>query len=228
LSHVATVRLGCGSATGTIAQRGEALFRDARLAFDRWMSCSTCHTEGHTSGLAYDTLGDGDYGAAKLTPSLLGVGDTPPYAWTGSFPRLEDQANQSLRTSLHGPAPRPEEVAALVAYLRTLAPPPPRRSADDPAALRGAALFAERRCQGCHRPPALTAGESYDVGTAQTGEPTRRFNPPALRGVSWRRPYVHDGRFDSLVELVEAHHPGVRDGLSPREVEDLVAYLESL
>ena len=93
------------------------------------MSCASCHPSGHTHGLNVDTLGDGDYGASKNTPSLLGVGPSAPFAWTGRFPELADQIHQSLGTSLRG---RSSDDLGLVAdlaaaYLQSLPPPPPRR-----------------------------------------------------------------------------------------------------
>ena len=89
----------------TAAERGERLFYSAKLAHDGWMSCHSCHTDGHTNNLASDTLGDGSYGAAKRVPSLLGVGKTGPWTWTGSIARLQEQIRKSIVTTMHGPAP---------------------------------------------------------------------------------------------------------------------------
>ena len=108
----------------SLSDRGERLFFDARLSHDGWMSCNSCHTDGHTCGLKSDTLGDGSYGAPKKIPSLLGVGTTGPWTWTGSVERLEDQVRTSIQTTMHAPGPPPtvEQVEALTAYLRTLQP----------------------------------------------------------------------------------------------------------
>src|SRR5207253_2844022 len=32
-----------------LAQQGELLFHDARLSHDGWMSCHSCHTDGHAN-----------------------------------------------------------------------------------------------------------------------------------------------------------------------------------
>ena len=45
----------------TAVDRGERLFSSARLSHDGWMSCQSCHTDGHSNGLLSDTLGDGSY-----------------------------------------------------------------------------------------------------------------------------------------------------------------------
>src|SRR5262249_1012989 len=45
----------------TAVERGERLFYDARLSHEHWMSCHSCHTDGHSSGSISDTLGDGSF-----------------------------------------------------------------------------------------------------------------------------------------------------------------------
>jgi DNA-binding beta-propeller fold protein YncE len=228
LARVATIRLAPPGPGPTSVQRGEAHFRDGRRALDRWMSCASCHAGGHTAGLNFDTRGDGGDGAPKNTPSLLGVGGTEPLAWVGLFPRLADQVDQSFLSSLRGPAPSKAAVADVTAYLESLAPPPPRRPGDDPAAIRGARVFHARRCDACHRPPLYTASVLRDVGLDDGPAGHRRFNPPSLRGVAWSAPYFHDGRAGTLAEVLAAHSPGQPRPLSPSERDDLVAFLESL
>jgi cytochrome c peroxidase len=228
LAILARVDLGPEQPVRSPAQRGEAHFRDARRGFDRWMSCASCHPSGHTQGLNFDTLGDGGYGAAKNTPSLLGVGATAPFAWTGRFPALGDQVRQSLLTSLHGPSAEPEVVEELTAYLASLDPPPARRAADDPSARRGAEVFRAQRCDTCHSPPLYTSAGTRDVGLDDGPGGHRRFNPPSLLGVGWSAPYLHDGRAASLGEVLDLHRPGQPEPWSSQEREDLIAFLESL
>lgn len=228
LSVEATIPLGDGPPRRTPAQRGEAAFLDGRLSLDRWLSCASCHAGGHTNGLNFDTLGDGGYGAPKNTPSLLGVGPTAPFAWTGRFPTLHGQIHQSLETSLHGPSADDATASDLSAYLRTLTPPPARRSGDDPAVLRGAAVFEARRCQGCHRPPHYTSTGLKDVGLDDGPAGNRAFNPPSLLGVGWSAPYFHDGRAATLDDVLATHPPGPGEPLSPSERNDLKAFLLSL
>lgn len=227
-SHLTSVELNDSPPVRTAAQRGEALFRDGRRSLDRWLSCSSCHGVGHTNGLNFDTLGDGSYGAAKNTPSLLGVAGTEPFAWNGAFPRLADQVHQSLESSLRGSAPAPGVVDDLVAYLETLKPPVPRRAPDDPAVGRGLVVFRSRRCESCHRLPNLTTPGVRDVGLDDGSGGNLAFNPPSLRGVGWSAPYLHDGRATSLDAVLDIHPPGQPTPLTRQEREDLVAYLESL
>jgi hypothetical protein len=58
------------------------------------------------------------------------------------------------------------------------------------------------------------------------------FNPPSLRGVTQRGPWLHDGRAKSLDEmLLPRHRPlklnGMAD-LSPAELAELLVFLRSL
>jgi DNA-binding beta-propeller fold protein YncE len=43
-------------------RQGEARFYDATRSHNQWFSCHTCHTDGHTCGLTFDTLNDDSYG----------------------------------------------------------------------------------------------------------------------------------------------------------------------
>jgi YVTN family beta-propeller protein len=212
------------------ADRGERLFTSAKLSHDGWMSCQSCHTDGHTNHLLSDTLGDGSYGAPKRVPTLLGVPATGPWTWTGSMVRLEDQVRKSIATTMHGTKPTAAQIADLTAYLGSLSPPSPRfwkSATNDDAVARGGEVFRSRKCASCHEPPEYTTPRKYDVGLVdEVGN--REFNPPSLRAVSRRDALLHDGRAHSLREVFarERHPRGLE--LSPREIDDLVAFLGTL
>ena len=214
----------------TPAERGERLYYSAKLSHDGWMSCHSCHTDGHTNSLLTDTLGDGSYGAAKRVPTLLGVTATGPWTWTGSMSRLEDQVRKSITTTMHGPKPTDIQVADLTAYLKTLAPPPPepRAAASDLTAVaRGREVFQSRKCAACHVPPEYTSPSRYDVGLVdEVGN--HEFNPPTLQAVSHRDAFLHDGRAQSLEDVFqkERHPRGL--ALTSQEIADLVAFLKTL
>ena len=213
--------------TPTLAERGERLFFDARLSHDAWMSCHSCHTDGHTNGLLSDTLGDDSYGAPKRVPSLLGVGATGPWAWNGTIERLEEQVRKSVETTMQGKPLSVEQVDALTAYLKSLGPPRALAVEDADSVSRGRALFTSRKCGECHPSPTYTAVGRYDVGL-DDAVGNRRFNPPSLLGVGRREPYFHDGRAATLEDVFRKHrHP--RDSeWTTNEVADLVAYLKTL
>jgi YVTN family beta-propeller protein len=223
----ATIALGDQPPRPTAAQRGEALFHEGALAMDRWMSCASCHPRGHTTGQNFDTLGDGHHGAAKNTPSLLGVAGTAPHGWTGRFGRLEEQVERSIRSSLQGGEPSRGDVADLVAYLESLHPIEPGGAELAAAGGRGEAQFRVRRCATCHEPPLFTQPATRDVGLVDA-KGTRRFNPPALRGVAHSAPYLHDGSATSLEEVLTRHHPGFPAPPDREERRALEAYLKGL
>ena len=150
------------------AVRGERLFFDARLSHDGWLSCHSCHSNGHTNGLLNDNLSDGSFGAPKRVLSLLGVGKTGPWAWNGGVAKLEQQVKNSVTKTMRGKPPSDRDVADLVAYLKTLQPPPPPARFDakpNAAAIAaGRALFTKFDCLRCHAPPTYTSKGTYDVG----------------------------------------------------------------
>ncbi|QDU40540.1 Cytochrome c551 peroxidase precursor [Maioricimonas rarisocia] len=212
----------------TAADRGEVLFYDARLSHDLWMSCHSCHADGHTVDRIVDTLGDGDYGAPKRIPSLLGVARTGPWAWNGRKPRLEDQVRMSVARTLHGVPLDDEQVADLTTFLETLELPdlPPLED-DSESVARGREVFAQAGCAECHAGPDYTSADAYDVGLIDE-QGRSRFNPPSLRGVSLRSAWLHDARATTLESIfVEHGHPRA-GAVDQADLADLLAFLRSL
>jgi cytochrome c peroxidase len=63
------------------------------------------------------------------------------------------------------------------------------------------------------------------------GSPYLRWNPPSLRGLWDRGPYLHDGRAATLDDLLRGPHAPEKLGgeaLTPAERDDLIAFLRSL
>jgi len=214
----------------SLADHGERLFYNGRLSHDGWMSCHSCHTDGHSNGLLNDNLGDGSFGAPKRVLSLLGVEKTGPWAWKGDVTELEAQIKKSIETTMRGRSPRNEDVEALAAFLRTLVAAPPTISEsqrDLDAIKRGGILFEARQCDRCHVPPEYTSPATYDVGLKDEFNHVR-FNPPSLRGVSQRDALFHDNRAASLQEVFTRFKHQLMDDLSDSDRADLIAFLRSL
>lgn len=217
----------------TAEDRGEAAFFSAALSHDGWMSCSSCHVDGHSPDLLADTMGDGRFGNPKRIPSLLNSSHTGPWAWDGSKTSLEVQIQQTLATTMHRDDRTrtsdsgDEDVARdIVAWLRTLSTPPVSDIIKE-AMAPGEAAFHERGCIKCHDPERnYTSPLTFDVGVRdELG--TSVFNPPSLNGLRHRQRYFHDARFRSLDELLQ-HHPDAHDGVAEKETENLKAFLMSL
>ena len=156
---------------------------------------------------------------------------------------------------------RPENITqAIASFVRTIVSansPYDRFRAGDlsalsPAARRGHDVFFFRaNCSACHRGPNLTDGKFHNVGIgmdapdpdlgriAVNKDPmhTGSFKTPTLRDLSRTAPYMHDGSFETLEEVVDYYNQGgFMHGhlsgkintllLSDKEKVDLVVFLE--
>ncbi|MFO0888696.1 MAG: beta-propeller fold lactonase family protein [Isosphaeraceae bacterium] len=239
-----TIPLG-GPKTLSLARKGEVLFHDALRSFNQWYSCNTCHSDGHTNGLDFDTRNDGsqDLSTAhrrsrKKVPTLRRVARTGPWTWHGWQADLDDAMIESFTKSMQGPKPSADEVKAIVAYLETL--DFPRNPYLDPSgklspeAERGKAVYRSARaaCNTCHGGPELTDGKVHVVGLEEPDDAYRGYNPPSLRGLYDKDPYLHDGRSETLRDALAGPHSaeavtGLGE-LSEQELSDLLAYLKTL
>jgi len=218
--------------TLTSVDRGELLFYDARLSHDGWMSCNSCHSDGHTNGQLNDNFSDASFGAPKRVLTLLGAADTGPFAWNASAPMLADQIRKSLTVTMQTNRTVSDGMLGdLSAYVESLRSPPSvallRGVQDDAAVGRGRELFQEQRCQRCHTAPTYTSPKTYNVGLKDK-EGNDHFNPPSLRGVGQRAPYFHDNRAASLDEVLGKFKHQLKRELSDAERADMKAFLASL
>ena len=79
------------------------------------------------------------------------------------------------------------------------------------------------RCDRCHTTNAQVAQRPENIGLDNFGLPGDpgvgggRFKVPSLRNIADSFPYMHDGRFATLDEVLEHYSTGVQDvdGLSP-------------
>ena len=119
------------------------------------------------------------------------------------------------------------------------APAPPRGSFNETAAARGDELFSGKaRCNQCHVEPLFTepgwnlhTAEELGIDDTQANRsPDRRYRTSPLGGL-WTHTkggFFHDGRFPTLLAVVEHYNQNMSLGLSPDEMNDLVEYLKSL
>ena len=111
--------------------------------------------------VAMDTLNDGSLGTYKTVLPLYHVGETAPWTWHGWQTDLREAMRKSITSTMIGSMPSDEDVEAMVAYLKTLEPPPnpfrgPGDSCSD-AAERGREIFLSERanCAACHNGPSM-------------------------------------------------------------------------
>lgn len=216
----------------TDVEEGEQLFFDARLSHDGWMSCQSCHTDGHSNGGLNDNFTDGSFGAPKKVLSLLGRANTEPLGWNGRQKDFESQIRFSITSTMQaGDPPDDRTVRLLADYVKSLQPPPSlaeaRGELDPVRAEAGRKVFRKVGCVRCHQPPSFTSPATYDVGLKDE-EGNRRFNPPPLSGVSQREIFFHDGRAKTLRDVLFRFRHQLPRNMDPQDRELLLSYLQSL
>lgn len=119
------------------------------------------------------------------------------------------------------------------------APSPPPGSFDRQAAARGGALFRGKAdCARCHVPPlftepgwALHTPEEMGIDDFQASRsPDERYRTTPLKGL-WSHAkggFYHDGRFETLMQVVDHYDLTFRLSLEEAEKADLAEYLKSL
>jgi hypothetical protein len=132
------------------------------------------------------------------------------------------------------------QLAALHFYqLGISAPTPPKGSFDEEAAKRGEAVFnGSGTCSSCHVPPLYTdpgwnmhtpsevCVDSFQADRA----PDKRYRTSPLNGL-WTHTkggFYHDGRFNTLLDVVNHYDSCFTLGLSDQDKTDVVEFLKSL
>lgn len=119
------------------------------------------------------------------------------------------------------------------------APKPPAKSFDHSAALRGKEVFnGAAQCSSCHVPPLFTE-PGWNMHTAQeigiddfqaSRSPDDRYRTSPLKGL-WTHTkggFYHDGRFPTLMDVVNHYDSFKGLHLTEQQKQDLVQYLKSL
>lgn len=229
---VDSISLGPKPTPGPV-ERGEVAFFNSRLSHESWLSCHSCHTDGHTNNGLADTLGDGEFGDAKRVPTLRGVWSTGPWAWNGSQPLLHGQIGKSLRETMHSSESDDRLITDLTAYVSKLERVPSvvvaRGDAQHPTVeFQARELFGAAGCSTCHDGfTSYTTDDTFDVGL-RDAHGNSQFNPPSLSGVSQRDRLFHDGRARSVEDvLIRFSHPS-KDALTESQRKVLIGFLRAL
>lgn len=224
----AAVSVALGPVTEKSAeQRGEMLFNDAKMCFQQWQSCVSCHPDARSDGLNWDLLNDG-MGNPKNTKSLLLSHETPPVMSRG----VRDKAETAVRAGMKYIqfSVRPEEDAEAVdAFLKSMKPVESPAAADEAATKRGETVFNSAGCAVCHPAPLYTDMQKYDLGMGLYGDEGKAFDTPTLVEVWRTAPYLHDGRAATIHDVLTLHNRGDKHGktsvLTAQELADLEAYV---
>jgi hypothetical protein len=198
-----------------------------------FVACASCHIEGDDDGRVWSFGCDaaGMMLGPRRTQSLLtGLRGTEPFHWNGDEATFEKLMTDVFVGRMSGPTLTAPVVDAMVTWIDAQ-PRPQRPVPSNPAAVaRGAALFndtANVGCVTCHGGARFSNNQSVDVGTG------RAFQVPSLIRIGTRGPFMHDGcaatlrdRFNPACGGGDRH--GATAHLTSGQIDDLVAYLESL
>ena len=188
------------------------------------VACASCHPEGGDDGHTWRFVGMGP----RRTLSLhVGLEGSAPFHWAGDEQNFTALIDDVMVGRMGGVHQSPQRIAALEQWLYVLQAPAPQRAATDPAALRGKALFeGVAECASCHNGSRFSSGQTRDVGTGEA------LQVPSLIGVAYRTPLMHDGCASDLrgrfAQGCGGALHGKTAGLMPAEIDDLIAYLETL
>lgn len=195
------------------------------------LACASCHPEGGDDGRTWKFVGkDGKTIEPRRTQNLHGgVLATAPFHWNGDLRDVGALMTEVFVKRMGGPQLDAPYLDVLKGWMDTIPALPKPVAADAMPAERGRALFndASVGCATCHATALLTNNTTVDVGTGG------RFQVPSLRGIGWRAPFMHNGcagtlrdRFTAPCSGGDKH--GVTSKLSATQLDDLVAYMETL
>jgi DNA-binding beta-propeller fold protein YncE len=223
------------AATLTAERRGELKFCDARLCFQQWQSCLTCHPETRADGFNWDLLNDG-IGNPKNTKSMVLAMRQSPVMSLG----VRANAMGAIRAGFRFIefAVRPDEDSVDIEHyfdsLQTVPSPHLVNGRLNEAAQRGKKIFENPKvgCTNCHNGPMFSDQKGYDLGLATGIDKGRPFTTAPLLEV-WRTgPYLFDGRSAAILDVLTKDNPQDRHGhtshLKPQELNDLAEYVLSL
>lgn len=215
-------------------QRGEELFFSSarpELSRDRWVSCASCHFDGHIDGRTWPTPR-----GPRNTQSLRAISDTHPLHWSADRASVQE-FQKTFQNVMGGTGLTKNELDDLAAFVNSIQlPPNPHRltnGSTSDEAVRGRIVFesAKTRCATCHTGPAFTDRKRYDVGTGTSARERLgpRFDTPSLRGLYASAPYLHDGRAITLRALLTTANLKDRHGmtshLGKKQLDDLIRFL---
>jgi YVTN family beta-propeller protein len=221
----------------TAQRRGEMYFHDADICFQQWQSCASCHPNVRVDGLNWDLLNDG-IGNPKNTKSMLLSHETPPSMSLGVRATAEDAVRAGIHHIQFAMPPEEDKVPESIdEFLKALVVVPSPHLVDgklNESAERGKTLFFSERigCGTCHPAPLYTDLKMHDVGSRSAYDRHDSFDTPTLVEVWRTAPYMHDGQFTTVKDLIFKGKHGATggdiDSLTEEELNDLVEFVLSL
>ncbi len=221
----------------TPQRRGEMYFHDADICFQQWQSCASCHPDARVDSLNWDLLND-DIGTPKNVKSMVWCYKTPPAMSAAVRMTAEEATRAGIERIQFAVPPAEDRVPeSLDEYLKALEPTPSPHLVGgklSESAERGKKLFFTEKvgCATCHPEPLYTDLKMHDVGSSVPYDRRVDFDTPTLVEVWRTAPYMHDGHYTTIKDLlVTGKHGGKSgelDGLSEQDLNDLAEFVLSL
>jgi DNA-binding beta-propeller fold protein YncE/mono/diheme cytochrome c family protein len=188
------------------------------------LACASCHPEGRDDGQVWNFSQLGSRRTQSLAGNLL---ERAPFHWSGDMSSLEVLMDDVFSQRMSGGPVTPAQKSALAAWLDRIPAPSPGAVLDTAAVERGRVVFdsEETACRSCHNGDLLTNNLLVDVGTGG------KFKVPSLIGIGDRAPFMHTGCADTLTArfgVCGGNSHGRTAHLTPAQIADMVAFLESL
>ena len=160
--------------------------------------------------------------------------------------RLNDKSTYPVAAKIgsYNSRSKPDQLTSKLAALHFYqlaipAPKPPAGSYDQAAAERGRIVFEGKgKCATCHVPPLYTEPGNNLHTPSEVGvdsfqadrSPTHMYRTAPLAGLWSRqsRGFYHDGRFQTLDQVIQHYDQHLNLGLSQQEVKELVEFVKSL
>ncbi|WP_437676316.1 c-type cytochrome [Sorangium sp. So ce131] len=208
----------------SVRDTGHEMFHRAPNGFST-TACASCHPEGQEDGHTWKFT---DLGLRRTQTVGGGVLKTAPLHWGGDQEDLSHLMGEVFVSRMGGAQPGPRRITLIERFLDSLPAFPTSPPEDEAAVARGAVLFQDKQvgCASCHSGEMLTNNLNEDVGRGE------RLQVPSLIGIAGRAPFMHDGCAATLRDRFDPECGGARhgdiSGLSSAQIDDLVAYLESL
>jgi cytochrome c peroxidase len=246
---------------------GRQLFFDSRLSRDRTVSCGSCHEPQHAfSDGRVTSIGVFGRAGRRNAAALVNRGYGRLFFWDGRARSLEEQVLEPIQdpnemdlslaeAEARVAVPADEISRALASYVRSLLSGNSRfdrfvngdRTALSDQQQRGLHVFrGTGNCAACHAGPNFTDERLHNTGVAWNGEALRDigagrgdFKTPTLREIARTAPYMHDGGFATLDDVVDFYDRGGRPNpnldpdirplrLTDDEKRALVSFLQAL
>ncbi len=215
------------------ARKGEHVFSDGTICYEKWQSCYSCHPFARTDGLNW-ILNNDISTTSKNAKSMLYSWWTPPTQWAGKRVNASVSVRMGFKNSLF--TITNEALSSYIdTFLMNIKPVPSPHLVKgrlSPSAEKGRRVFYETsrcNCIVCHKSPLYT-----DMNFHASGIPRWEIAPiwdtPSIIE-TWRdAPYGHNGLFDKIEDMInyEGHDTLMKRNLSQEIFPELVQFVLSL